>query len=141
VNIYDGALTFEPIHRLVKTGQPEKFVKGLKTNGGKNAYIAVNGEVSEIAFADDVPQGIRQLDGYISDFIKLNGGEVEYIHGDNELKNFSSQGVGIILPSIEKGDFFRLIVTGGNLPRKTFSMGGGNEKRYYIEAKSIANQG
>ncbi|MDE7084066.1 MAG: DUF1015 domain-containing protein [Clostridia bacterium] len=141
VNIYDGALTFEPIHRLVKTGQPEKFVKGLKTNGGKNAYIAVNGEVSEIAFADDVPQGIRQLDGYSSDFIKLNGGEVDYIHGDNELKNFSSQGVGIILPSIEKGDFFRLIVTGGNLPRKTFSMGGGNEKRYYIEAKSIANQG
>ena len=46
-------------------------------------------------------------------------------------------GVGVILPAIGKDDFFRLIVTGGNLPRKTFSMGEGNEKRYYIEAKAI----
>lgn len=137
VNIYDGALTFEPIHRLVKTDKAQKFVSGLKTNGGKKAYIAVNGKVSEIAFSDDVPEGIRQLDVYISDFIKSNGGEVDYIYGDGELKEFSSQGVGVILPPIEKGDFFRLIVTGGNLPRKTFSMGEGNEKRYYIEAKLI----
>ncbi len=141
VNIYDPALTFEPIHRLVKTDKAEKFVGGLKTNGGKKAYIAVSGKVSEVAFSDDVPQGIRQLDEYIVSFINENGGEVDYIHGDDELKNFSSQGVGVILPPIEKGDFFRLIVTGGNLPRKTFSMGEGNEKRYYIEAKLITEQG
>lgn len=141
VNIYDPALTFEPIHRLVKTKAAEKFVKGYKPNGGKKAYIAVNGVVSQIAFADDVPQGIRQLDEYISAFIKENGGEVDYIHGDKELKGFSAQGVGIILPAIGKNEFFRLIVTGGNLPRKTFSMGEGNEKRYYIEAKLITKQG
>jgi hypothetical protein len=45
--------------------------------------------------------------------------------------------VGIELPAIDKNDFFRLIIEGGNLPRKTFSMGEGNEKRYYIEAKKI----
>ena len=42
-----------------------------------------------------------------------------------------------MLPPIAKADFFNLIKTGGNLPRKTFSMGEGNEKRYYIEAKRI----
>ena len=47
------------------------------------------------------------------------------------------QGAGVILPAIDKSDFFRLIETGGNLPKKTFSMGEGNEKRYYIEAKRI----
>lgn len=137
VNIYDPALTFEPIHRLIKTDKPDEFVKGFKPNGGKKAYIAVGGKTSPTAFSDDVPQGIRELDEYISDFIKANGGEVDYIHGDEELKAFSSQGVGVILPAIQKSDFFRLIVTGGNLPRKTFSMGEGNEKRYYIEAKLI----
>lgn len=137
VNIYDPALTFEPIHRLVKTDAAEKFVRGYKPKGGKKAYIAVDGKVTEAPFSDDVPQGIRELDGYISEFLKENGGEVDYIHGEEELKKFSAQGVGVILPAIEKSDFFHLIVTGGNLPRKTFSMGEGNEKRYYIEAKLI----
>lgn len=139
VNIYDPALTFEPIHRLIKTDKPQKFVQGFKPKGGKTAYIAVNGVVTEVPFSDDVPAGIRELDGYIAEFIAQNGGEVDYIHGETELKSFSSQGVGVIVPAIEKGDFFRLIVTGGNLPRKTFSMGEGNEKRYYIEAKIIRN--
>ena len=138
VNIYDPALTFEPIHRLVKTDKPEKFVCGLKTNGGKNAYVVVNGKETKIPFDGDVPNGIRQLDSYIAEFIEENGGEVDYIHGEEELMQLSSLGVGVGLPPIAKDDFFRLIVTGGNLPRKTFSMGEGNEKRYYIEAKRIA---
>lgn len=139
VNIYDPALAFEPIHRLVKTDKPKKFVKGLKTEGGKKAYVVVNGVCTQIAFSDDVPRGIRELDDYISRFIQTNGGEVDYIHGEDELKSFSAQGAGIILPAIQKNDFFRLIAEGGNLPRKTFSMGEGNEKRYYIEAKLIKN--
>ena len=49
----------------------------------------------------------------------------------------AEEGVGILLPPIEKGDFFPLIERGGNLPKKTFSMGEGSEKRYYIEAKKI----
>lgn len=138
VNIYDPALTFEPIHRLVKTDKPEKFVCGLKANGDKNAYVVVNGKETKFPFDCDVPNGIRQLDSYIAEFIEENGGEVDYIHGEEELKQLSSLGVGVGLPPIAKDDFFRLIVTGGNLPRKTFSMGEGNEKRYYIEAKRIA---
>ena len=137
VNIYDNALTFEPIHRLVKTDKAEKFLNGLKTSGDGSAQVVVGGKAQSIAFPQDIPQGIRQLDEYITDFIANNGGEVDYIHGEEELKTFSSQGVGVLLPPIKKDDFFRLIVTGGNLPRKTFSMGEGNEKRYYIEAKKI----
>lgn len=137
VNIYDPALTFEPIHRLVKTDKAEEFVKGYKPDGNALAYLVVDGKKTETAFNGNVPEGIRQLDAYIADFISKNGGEVDYIHGDEELCKFSSMGVGIIIPAIGKDDFFRLIVTGGNLPRKTFSMGEGNEKRYYIEAKAI----
>ena len=78
------------------------------------------------------------LDDYISGFIKEYGGETDYIHGVEELKEITkSGGIGIALPAISKDDFFSLIIKGGNLPRKTFSMGEGNEKRYYIEAKKI----
>lgn len=137
VNIYDPALTFEPIHRLIKTDKPQLFADGLKTKDGKKAYVVIDGVSTEIPFDEDVPQGIRELDAYISDFIAENGGEVDYVHGEEELKTFSQEGVGVILPAIAKDDFFRLIVTGGNLPRKTFSMGEGNEKRYYIESKIL----
>ena len=82
--------------------------------------------------------GIRWLDGVISRFIAEHGGEVDYIHGEDDLvKLTQSGGVGVLLPSIKKEDFFSLIISGGNLPKKTFSMGEGYEKRYYIEAKII----
>ncbi len=137
VNVYDPALTFEPIHRLIKTDKAEDFAKGLNLNGRGSAYIVVNGQKTRIPFPGDVPQGIRELDAYITAFVKRNGGEVDYIHGEEEICALSGMGAGVILPAIGKDDFFRLIVTGGNLPRKTFSMGEGNEKRYYIEAKAI----
>ena len=138
VNIYDKALNFEPIHRLVKIADPEKFKKGLSLSGKGTAYLAIGGKSEKIAFPENVPEGIRALDEYITKYLAENGGEVDYIHGDNELLNFTKEGgAGIILPPIEKGDFFGLISRGGNLPRKTFSMGEGDEKRYYIEAKAI----
>ena len=137
VNIYDPALTFEPIHRLVKTDKAEEFLKGLNITGTGKAIAVVNGMQHPVTFTEDVPSGIRALDAYIASFIAEFGGEVDYIHGEEEIKSLSSQGVGVMLPPIKKNDFFRLIITGGNLPRKTFSMGEGDEKRYYIEAKLI----
>lgn len=137
VNIYDTALNFKPIHRLVKTDRAEEFLNGLNIAGGGKATAVINGKQYPVSFSGDVPSGIRALDAYIASFIAEFGGEADYIHGEDEIKALSSQGVGIMLPPIKKSDFFRLIVTGGNLPRKTFSMGEGNEKRYYIEAKKI----
>lgn len=139
VNIFDPALNFEPIHRLIKCKNAQKFIDEYKTFGSKKAYIVVNGKKHEIPFSDNIPEGIRALDESISKFIAKNGGEVDYIHGEAELTNFTQDesNVGILLPAIAKNDFFNLIITGGNLPRKTFSMGEGNEKRYYIEAKKI----
>jgi hypothetical protein len=137
VNIYDPALKFEPIHRLVKTNKPDKFVNKMPEFNGGKAQLMVDGKRGAFVFDKDVPSGIRTLDNYIAEFIKQNGGEVDYIHGENEILALSHLGVGVVLPAIDKNDFFRLIISGGNLPRKTFSMGEGNEKRYYLEAKKI----
>ncbi len=137
VNIYDKALYFHPIHRFVKTDEPYAFVNDWPLKGKGKAYAVVNGISKAMPFPENVPEGIRLLDEYISQFISQNGGEVDYIHGDGELKALTVNGAGVIVPAIGKGDFFRLIKEGGNLPRKTFSMGEGNEKRYYIEAKRI----
>lgn len=137
VNVFDGALNFEPIHRLIKCDDPQKFIKGLKTCGKNSAYTVLNGKKEIIPFCGDIPEGIRALDKYIAEYIAENGGEVDYIHGEKEICAFTKDGgAGVILPSIKKSEFFELIMK-GVLPRKTFSMGEGEEKRYYIEAKLI----
>ena len=137
VNIYDPALAFRPIHRFIKTDNPHEFVGGWNISGEKSAEVVVNGIKTAVSFPSDIPCGIRLVDEYISDFIKKYGGTVDYIHGDEELTELTADGAGVLLPSVKKDDFFRLIKAGGNLPKKTFSMGEGNEKRYYIEAKRI----
>ena len=40
----------------------------------------------------------------------------------------------------EKSDLFKGIVMGGVLPRKTFSMGHAEEKRYYMECRNILGE-
>ena len=53
-----------------------------------------------------------------------------------ELVN-QKKALGFFLAPIAKGDFFRNVVTDGVLPRKTFSMGHANEKRYYLETRRL----
>jgi hypothetical protein len=38
---------------------------------------------------------------------------------------------------MDKGAFFRTVVVDGALPRKTFSMGEAEEKRFYMECRRI----
>ena len=45
--------------------------------------------------------------------------------------------VGFLLPGMEKHQLFRGVISGGVLPRKTFSMGHAREKRYYLEGRKI----
>lgn len=137
VNIYDSALRFEPIHRFVKTDKPDLFLKGMPSGGSGRAVVVIDGKRGAVHFPENIPEGIRALDEYITTFITTHGGSVDYVHGADEVAALSGDGVGILLPAISKNDLFRLVIEGGNLPRKTFSMGDGDEKRYYIEAKAI----
>ena len=53
------------------------------------------------------------------------------------IKDVSFGNLGIILPDISKESFFDAIIRDGAFPRKTFSIGHANEKRYYMEARRI----
>ncbi|MEJ2490162.1 MAG: DUF1015 domain-containing protein [Desulfuromonadales bacterium] len=64
---------------------------------------------------------------------------LDYIHGDQAVTRIGSQSnnIGFYLPAISKHDLFRTIIRDGALPRKTFSMGEADEKRFYMEARRI----
>lgn len=65
---------------------------------------------------------------------------VDYIHGDDVVLELGRRenNMGFLLPPMEKNAFFRTVIFDGVLPRKTFSMGEANEKRYYLECRKIS---
>lgn len=83
---------------------------------------------------------VATLQAFLDDFLqKQTGARIDYIHGDAAVVRLAgeSRAVGFSLPAISKQDLFRTIVKDGALPRKTFSMGEADEKRFYLEARRI----
>ncbi len=143
-NIHDEAQAFEPIHRIVKDTAPEALVAAMEKAVGKPAGSPVLwqiGQKSGTVYVSDgegkLPVGIIQdfLDGYL----QTHKGEVDYVHGADAVQALAliPGTVGLTLPPVAKDGFFRGILAGGTLPRKTFSMGHAREKRYYLEARRI----
>ena len=75
----------------------------------------------------------------IDPYLKENGGEVDYIHGDAVTRELGSKpgNMGFLLPAMGKEQLFKTVMADGVLPRKTFSMGHAQDKRYDVEARKI----
>ena len=65
---------------------------------------------------------------------------IDYIHGEEPVSRLGSRpgNIGFFLPAISKNELFKTIILDGALPRKTFSMGEADEKRFYLECRRIA---
>ena len=140
VNIYDEGIYFEPIYRLVCGVDKEKFLSGIKKVDGGDIEIYSDKTLVAQSGNNSLPDGIRAVDGYIGNYINENGGSVDYIHGENNLKKLvdqSGRNVGILFKKLDKSDLFKYVSEKGAFPRKTFSMGEGVEKRYYLEGRRI----
>ena len=141
VNIYDEGIYFEPIYRFVNGVNREDFILGLqKVVGDFGIY---NGKDTQEMVANvALPESITNVDNYIKEYIAKNGGLVDYVHGESnliDLVNASEKAVGITFQKLDKKDLFKYVSTKGAFPRKTFSMGEGVEKRYYLEGSKIIN--
>lgn len=137
-NIHDPSVEFEPIHRIVFGCDPEKLIADFKASAvlGKGQKLkAICGDKSEkFEVSCD---GL--LVGELQKFLDKSGFEVDYIHGADALAELAKKdgACGFLLPSPDKSALFKTVISDGALPRKTFSMGEANEKRYYMEAKLI----
>lgn len=81
--------------------------------------------------------------GTLQPFLDLlettDGVRIDYIHGAEVVTELGCQSgnAGFFLPAISKFELFRTILLDGALPRKTFSMGEADEKRFYLECRKI----
>lgn len=143
-NIHDSAQVFEPIHRIITKTDPAALLDAMVRSIGKADGIPITwciGDQTGHFFVQDdagtLPVGIIQ--NFLDCYLLSNAGTVDYIHGDDTVRQLAQvpDTIGLILPPVEKNSFFRGIIAGGTLPRKTFSMGHAQEKRYYLEARRI----
>ena len=149
VNIHDDALEFEPIYRIVSGADVEKFICEFKeyclnlngraaTQRIEYIYGDVLGEIMVSHPENQLAVGTVQtfLDAYVKNHPEC---EVDYIHGEDYVKALAQkQGtVGLLFAGMGKSELFPSVVSDGSLPRKTFSMGHAEDKRYYIEARKI----
>lgn len=167
VNVYDDSLNFEPIHRVVfncKKDILEAFKDDCSSKGIDFIYqtASSSAEVNElIANALDGEQkvgfvrqdefGVITLDNakanlavgtlqdFLDKFVPVSAEELDYVHGDLAVKRLAvkENNAGFFLPAMSKDELFRTVILDGALPRKTFSMGHAEDKRYYLEARRI----
>ncbi|MBQ3125992.1 MAG: DUF1015 domain-containing protein [Clostridia bacterium] len=149
VNLHDDGLAFEPIYRVVFGVDPAALLAALEAYAAK-LNGSVEGQSVEAVWAGGrrtvaLPHAVQQLtvgtlQAFLDDYIKgCPGAEVDYIHGEASLCALSEKpnAIGFLFDGMEKEQLFKTVLFDGALPRKTFSMGHAEDKRYYLEARKI----
>ena len=152
VNIHDEALLFEPIHRVVTGTGAESLLadwqayaaaRGMTLDAAEGHAFTVVSADGDTAVTVGNPEGAipcETVQKFLDDFLARHPeAEIDYIHGEQSLRTLAAApgAVGFLLPEIDKKSFFSDVKKLGVLPRKTFSMGEADEKRFYMEAKEI----
>ena len=147
VNIHDESIEFEPIYRVLFNIDRDEFISGFiahtETAGAEDTqsfeFISPEGSGTlQVKATAKLPVGTLQsyIDMYMQSHPEVR---IDYIHGVEVTKSLCGQDktLGFIFDGMGKDELFPAIMADGSLPRKTFSMGHAEDKRYYIEARRI----
>lgn len=147
VNLHSPALNFEAIHRIVTNVDVDKLVAEMndtlelsdKPSSQSFKYIINDTEKLVYIHKQASNLTVGSLQKFLDEYLLDNNGRIDYIHGINTIKRLTKQNntIGFILPDMEKSQLFPTVIKDGALPRKTFSMGHAEDKRYYIECRKI----
>ena len=148
---------FKPIHRLLTNVDVKDMLSFFEAEITKQGLESAEGDEIVFEYVESGATSIKNsginitnrgdrlpveiLQGILDKYLETHGNvEIDYIHGDEALHGLvkETKGCGIFLQSIDKSTLFPAINAGGVLPRKTFSIGEANEKRYYMECHKIS---
>ena len=147
VNLHSSALEFEAIHRVLFDVDVNDLIDNLynyyeiNENGDGQKFELITKDMDKTLYIknpkSNIPVGSIQI--FLDEYLKTHNGKIDYIHGEDVTKELGSKenNVGIIFDAMSKNDLFKTVILDGALPRKTFSMGHSNDKRFYLEARKI----
>jgi len=162
VNVHSTGLRFEPIHRAVFTAEHAGLLAALRDDPDVRDIQPI--EEKALARLLEGPEGADSagfFDGSHFHVITWRAGaglppglvdrayatfkrdrdpsaRIDFIHGWEDTKKLCGpRAAGFFLPVIARERLFAHVDAHGPLPRKSFSMGDAEEKRYYMEARRI----
>lgn len=156
VNLHDPSIVFEPIHRVLFSAEGNVIDDMLAFYGATAIYHPCSKE-EMFQQVDDGSHvigiisggwyGVVKIEkpffnlpvGSLQHFLDQRKEKIDYIHGRDALCSLcdKSNNMGFYLPAMPKDQLFKTIVLDGVLPRKTFSIGEADSKRFYLEGRQI----
>ena len=147
VNIHENSLEFEPIYRVLFGVEPQKVIDDFVKSLGGEYYgfdaqkftCVFGGETKEISVKPNGKLAVATLQKFLDEYIKNTEIKIDYIHGIEATKTLSERknAIGFIFDGMQKSELFEAVCSDGSLPRKTFSMGTADDKRFYLEARKF----
>ena len=146
MNIHDPAISFEPIHKVLFDTDNRDFIAAAKLyfhgaeGEGHVIRLLAGGAEATLSLAGfSIGELIGECERFCQRYLKINGGRIDYVHGDGEAASLASGlgCAGILLPRMEKSELFPSVIQTGPFPKKSFSIGLGPDKRYYLECRKI----
>lgn len=152
-NVHSPAIEIEPIHRVVFGVTAKELYEAIdqwdKAQGDHTSpsdqrfqLADRQGEIAVALQNPPAPLTVGSIEAFLAEWLPRHPqASVDYIHGASTALALAARperpATAILLPDFAKADLFRGVVLGGVLPRKTFSMGHAEEKRYYNECRVI----
>lgn len=158
VNLYDTALDFEPIYRVIFGCEPEKLIADFEAytlrlaeaecscakNEPQNVICVYGKKQKSVTISHPIKNiPVATVQDFLDEYCDLHPEcEVDYIHDEGALRALAQneKALGFIYDGINKDGFFETIIKDGTFPKKTFSMGHARDKRYYIECRRIVDK-
>ncbi len=150
VNLHEDSMQFEPIHRLLTGLDPEALLRDLTAafpgaHAGPGAGHTLSYSYGRTEGCVTIPDPqtllpVATLQQFLDDWLEEHSeAAIDYIHGADVARELASRpnSIAFLLPPMEKEQLFPTVIHDGVLPRKTFSMGEAQDKRYYLEGRRI----
>jgi len=164
VNVHDTGLEFEPIHRVLFNVDKDNLLNAMTEYYSKEGFSfkefkdesdweneLKNTDSQKIGFVTKDGFGmiyvknpklnlaVGTLQNFLDVYLKNSTAKIDYVHGFDVVTELGSKpsNMGFYLPKMSKHDLFKTVILDGALPRKTFSMGEADEKRFYLECRKI----
>ena len=143
-NLYDPAIGFEAIHRVVFGVKPIDFISEFEATMApgtdyKLCWVSQGRRDAIGISADCIGNMIAAIQAFLDEYAKRSGCRIDYIHGEDVVHRLIEEEdtLGIILPAMDKSELFATVAAKRLFPKKSFSVGRAREKRYYLECREI----
>lgn len=150
VNIHDPGIIFEPIHRVVKAVPWVAVNESIADwNHRHRTYQRTrltcltpqgNREVEIAQPTALIVETVDQVIAAVLASLQLDAAKtVDYIHGRRELERLvdTESAVAWLIPKLDRSALFDYVSKYGPMPKKSFSLGHAEDKRYYCECRRL----